>query len=366
MKHTHSVRSMIALAGLALGLIGSAHSALAQSPTPSACPGDPPIRLHQGMLAAVIIDDPNNVRSEASINADIVGKLPKGQPFAIDDGPICADGYAWYIIQSLEGQISGYTAEGKGSTYYIGPYTPPTIATAQGNTVSVDQSGVRFSFDSSVAPAVALDNLPEYKPDPDYPDQLMGVTPAAIQFILFDGTEGTVYHRSTMTVYNADDFAKLAITLGQDIADLKQTISQQTGNTDTRIPEVPEIEGDQMIRAQVKYLTLADGGKGVRFITWYASDVSLLSNENASYEFRGFSADGSHYITASFAIRTPILPDTIDYTSSGIDTMFSNDNAFPAYIDQTVKSLDAATSAQFTPNLDQLDALVQSVGFSNG
>ncbi len=363
MARKHTLRSMIALAGLAVGLLGG-QSALAQSPTPSACPGDPPIRLHQGMMAAVIIDDPNNVRSDASINADIVGKLPKGQPFVIDDGPICADGYAWYIIQSLEGQLSGYTAEGRGSTYYVGPYTPPAIATAQGDTVNVDQDGVRFSFASRLAPAVAVNDIAAYPPDPQYPDQTIGVTPAGKQFILFDGTEGMAWHRSTISVYNSGDFAAIDPTLGQQIDALRQTIASQSGNAETRIPEVPEIQGDQMIRAQVKYLTLADGGQGVRFITWYASDVTLLSNENASYQFRGFSADGSHYISASIGVTSPVLPDTIDY--SGIDTMFSSDNAFPDYLSQTTQALDSASADQFTPPLDQLDALMQSIRFANG
>lgn len=360
MKRQHRFRSLIAVAGLTLGLIGGAGTILAQAPTPEQCPGAPITHLSSGIRAVVTPGAVNNVRSDASLKADLIGTLKPGETMDIVDGPHCADGYSWWIVSS--GDLWGYTVEGKGSDYYIVPYAPTPIATEEAGTVSVDQNDVQFSFDSSIAPAVSIDTLPEYKSVPDGPG--WGVAPAGVQFTFFDGTEGSSYPDSTLSVYPAAGFAALNERTGTEVADLKALIANQSANSKDQIPEVPIINAAQVIRGAVKYLTLGDGGKGVRFLTWYAQDISVASNENLHYEFRGFSADGSQYVTAQFAVRSPALPDTVDYQTFG--DQYATPGVYDQYLTDISAKLTALPADQFAPNLDQLDALVQSIHFPKG
>ncbi len=361
MKARYNFRSLIAVAGLTLGLIGGTSSLLAQAPTPELCPGAPLTQLKSGIRAVVTPGAVNNVRSYYGLKEKLVGTLKPGQTMDIYSGPFCADGYTWWQISS--GDLFGYTVEGKGSDYYVIPYAPTPIATAQAGTVNVDQNGIQFSFDGSVAPAVSVDALPEYPATADGPG--WGIAPAGVQFTFFDGTQGSIYPDSTLSVYPAPGFAQLDENTGKELADLQTLISNQSANSKDQIPEVPVINAAQVIRGAVKYLTLADSGKGIRFLTWYAQDISIASNENMHYEFRGFSGDGSQYITAQFAVRSPALPDTVDYQAIG-DQYSQNDGAYDQYLTTITATLTAMTDDQFTPNLGQLDALMQSIHFARG
>ena len=59
----------------------------------------------------------NRVRSDASLSAVIVGRISGGTVVEVRAGPICADGYHWYQVQSAN--ISGWSAEGGGGDYWL-------------------------------------------------------------------------------------------------------------------------------------------------------------------------------------------------------------------------------------------------------
>ncbi len=360
MNSQRAFRSLIAAAGLAVGLIGGTSGILAQAPTSEPCPGAPVTQLRSGFRAIVTPGAANNVRSYYGLKEALVGQLQPGQMLDLYSGPFCADGYIWWQIAS--GDLFGYTVEGKGSDYFIVPYEPTPIATEEAGTVSVDSHDVQFSFDSRIAPAVSAADLPEYPATADGPG--WGIAPAGVQFTFFDGTESSSYPSSTLTVYPAAGFSKLDPNTGSALAELKALIASQSASSKDPLPEVPIINAAQVIRASIKSLTLGDGGQGVRFLTWYAQDLSVASNENLRYEFRGFSRDGRVYVSAQFAVRTPALPDTVDYQQ--IADQYAQPSEYEKYLTEITDRLTSLPADQFTPGLDQLDALMQSLRFARG
>lgn len=87
------------------------------------CVDAPTTHLRVGLFAYVNPDPPlpNNVRSDAGQNYDLIGDIPPGQAMKILDGPKCADGWVWWKIQTLENELEGWTAEGDQESYWLIP-----------------------------------------------------------------------------------------------------------------------------------------------------------------------------------------------------------------------------------------------------
>jgi quercetin dioxygenase-like cupin family protein/uncharacterized protein YgiM (DUF1202 family) len=58
--------------------------------------------------AVVVTDEGVRIRTDASIDADVIDTLAQGQALTITDGPVEADDYTWYQVESEDGAISGW------------------------------------------------------------------------------------------------------------------------------------------------------------------------------------------------------------------------------------------------------------------
>jgi serine/threonine protein kinase len=87
------------------------------------CPGIYPSRLHVGMHATVSFHPAksNNVRRRPDISAPLVGQIDPGEEIEITGGPVCQNGYIWWQIISVSTHLSGWTAEGDNSNYWLVP-----------------------------------------------------------------------------------------------------------------------------------------------------------------------------------------------------------------------------------------------------
>lgn len=64
---------------------------------------------------------PNNVRQSPGLRSPLLGQVPAGQKVMIfSNPPVCADNMLWWYIGDM-GNISGWTSEGQGSTYWLEP-----------------------------------------------------------------------------------------------------------------------------------------------------------------------------------------------------------------------------------------------------
>ena len=83
------------------------------------CPGAPPSRLIVGGSGRVTPGDPNILRDQAGSSRSL-GIIPAGATFSVLAGPLCAsNGVAWWQVQY--NGLTGWTAEGAGSIYYLAP-----------------------------------------------------------------------------------------------------------------------------------------------------------------------------------------------------------------------------------------------------
>jgi hypothetical protein len=60
-----------------------------------------------------------------------LGQIEPGSGLKVIDGPICADGYSWWLVQSLNGDLQGWTVEGKSSEQWVLPCPHERVACSQ-------------------------------------------------------------------------------------------------------------------------------------------------------------------------------------------------------------------------------------------
>jgi len=93
------------------------------SPTAMACPGTLPSRLTRGEYAHVLPEPPvaNRIRSGPGRGFPVVGRAEPGVVMELEEGPVCADSWAWWRVRLLDTGVSGWTAEGDSNAYWLGP-----------------------------------------------------------------------------------------------------------------------------------------------------------------------------------------------------------------------------------------------------
>ncbi len=86
------------------------------------CLGAPPITMQVGDTGIVSDNDPRplRIRSLPNLQGEILTELAVGKTFTITDGPICADTYIWWQIETTdENPVIGWAAEGTDGNYFM-------------------------------------------------------------------------------------------------------------------------------------------------------------------------------------------------------------------------------------------------------
>jgi hypothetical protein len=88
------------------------------------CENAPLSRLHIGDEAYVSYEPPlpNRVREKPNWNTgQVVGEIDPGEFVEIIDGPVCNNEVVWWKIQTLDGNLFGWTVEGDHEDYWLMP-----------------------------------------------------------------------------------------------------------------------------------------------------------------------------------------------------------------------------------------------------
>lgn len=236
--------------------------------------------------------------------------------------------------------------------------------------------GVSFTCDSSLGGVAARIEsarpLEEKNDKPDY------VAPRRVAFT-FNGAYAKRHEGSFFTpeiqVSRLDDFAKIhAIEpryveqLERQVRQLRSILSRRPKAIKKEIPYLPYVEGGQILLAHVKYITFKNG-KGISFITQYAFEPTLISNQALTYMFEGITDDGKYYVTATFPISSSILPAEFSREAAAAEGLDFNSGMFtPAfqkkherYLVKIGRKLETLPRDEFQPTLKLFDGLVSSL-----
>ena len=100
---------------------------LPPTPVPQTC--TLPTRMLVGYSGRITPGMPNRLRATPSLSGRFLRNLEAGEVFNVLSGPHCADGVTWYQVRYRG--ITGWTAEGQGTTYYTEPLICPGFMASQ-------------------------------------------------------------------------------------------------------------------------------------------------------------------------------------------------------------------------------------------
>lgn len=160
--------------------------------------------------------------------------------------------------------------------------------------------------------------------------------------------------------------------VSRELRALGRFLRRQSPAPAGEVPTVPFPDGHDAFRAHLKYLRFK-GGRGVAYLTQSEQDAGLINNEQLTYEFRGLTDDGRHYVYASFPLDAPSLPATRDV--EGHDgyqlprTFDGPDRAarlrqYQAYVARVRRRLARLRPDAFAPSLRLLDETFASLAIN--
>jgi hypothetical protein len=164
---------------------------------------------------------------------------------------------------------------------------------------------------------------------------------------------GTSLQPQVMT-FPAADYAQYA-PLTQEVISALQGMQFMDGQP------LPAGFPDGPFSAHVGALPFA-GGSGIRYLTQFDQAPLPVNNQELIYYFHGLTSDGKTYVEVILPVQAAFLaPDNnpaSDLPQDGIP--FNMDNIGP-YFQAVSDKLNATPPGGFTPSIDTLDALVQSI-----
>ncbi len=103
-------------------------------------------------------------------------------------------------------------------------------------------------------------------------------------------------------------------------------------------------------------------GKGIRYLTQFNQAALPVNSQELIYYFHGLASDGNTYVEAILPVSAAFLaPDNNPNSALPAGGIPFNMDDIGAYFQAIGSKLDATPPGQFSPSLDTLDALIQSI-----
>lgn len=132
---------------------------------------------------------------------------------------------------------------------------------------------------------------------------------------------------------------------------------------ESALPFLPWTNSKQAFCAQPKVIEFASG-KGIRYLTYYAQDPSPALENQIFYTFQGITDDGQFYISAFFPIQTGVFPTEPHACPQCGDPTYNPFEEWTATLTEQLNQLNVQAEDRFSPALNVLDELVQSIRVS--
>ena len=237
------------------------------------------------------------------------------------------------------------------------------------NTRTVTINDYSFIYPDSLAANITITTYPGDPLDQPPPSELMGWEARYTQFELSntDGYRPELILRLAQTadiVGYPEEQGTLAHLqqLLTDRPDLKTFEAGVTGGITNPLPTLPGGGSAQIIIARAEYVE-TDTFTGIAYLTVYVQDMFPVNKDSCRYVFIGVSKSQLTYVWMEVFLSTDLFPDASTISNSDREQFYLDPAA--NYV-QSIEIVDAAPGSAFTPNLDDIDALIASIHVNEG
>ena len=237
--------------------------------------------------------------------------------------------------------------------------TVPTQAPTQISGTPVRCENVSFVLPSGLASGASPEAVPAVGEDSGGPWE---VAPAHVKCTLTGYQLQAKFHEPRIFVYPAGEYAGAQ----ESIARLQKILAGFTPMKET-LPNVPFFNAGSLIAANIKLISF-QSGNGVRVLTQYAQYSAPINNRELFYHFQGLTSDNKYYVIAILPITAPLLPEdekpeaAVPPDGVPLPTDIGPNEVY--YFSVTEK-LNVLAPDSYTPSLNALDMLIQSILVTN-
>jgi len=241
----------------------------------------------------------------------------------------------------------------------------PTAPLPPTNGMQVFYNPLSLVLPTGLAGGISGTDFPRVEGDEHpYWELTPGHTMVALEGYLLQGK----FHQPQIYIYPALEDATLFPGAFESMHRLRNAMNVPSISISVdQLPTVPFFNAAQIFASNIQLISFQNGN-GIRFLTEYAQYAASVNNHDLFYHFQGFSDDGKYYIIAILPITAPVLADTSDAGAplppGGIPYPYyaEGPNAdMQTYYAFVTDLLNATPSDVFSPTLNQLDALIQSM-----
>ncbi len=225
--------------------------------------------------------------------------------------------------------------------------------------IQINMQGLATTYSWEVVPGVPA------APGPG------GIGSPAYIIVTFDGatiTETVDSNGPRIAIYPTEAYINVAgDSVAVQVDQLNSLLALPAGVTpepETAMPLLPP-PGSLMDR-WVQYLNVPfTQGQGIRYISDspYRQALEVWANDTTGYYYQALTADGRFYISLFWPVSTTALPDTAEEAAEDVKAQATDPETNAAYQASIRELLNGLSAADWSPTLNNLDALAASIQF---
>jgi hypothetical protein len=232
----------------------------------------------------------------------------------------------------------------------------------QSGGIPISYENVSFMIPNGVASGVT----PEKITAVDNSGAPWEVAPAHLRFTLTGYQLQGKFFQPQIYVYPAAEYAQVNSGASEQIERIKKAQAGSLLLKET-LPNVPFFNAEHIIAANIKLINFQNGS-GVRELTQYDQYPAPINNHELFYHFEGLTSDGKYYLIAVLPITAPILAEDEKPESrvpTGGVSIPTDSGPNDVYYVAVSQKLNGLPPDSYTPSLNALDALIQSILVNN-
>ena len=239
------------------------------------------------------------------------------------------------------------------------PDTPTQLTVPPLPLANVTCNELSFYLDPTLGNGYECETVPE-NGSSDIPMDVF-IYPAHTELTIQTSPLAHTQFPPQVRIYPVNRFSELLPdVLPRRVSDLERLISSGTWSSG-ELPFLPPLPMRQSFFSHETVISF-NGGQGVRFITDYNESSHPISNRTIFYTFQGLTDDGMYWVAVTLPISSRILPEDVDFPPPPegytVESWFQN---YSSYASEVKDALDAQAPGSFSPTINILDSLVNSI-----